>query len=80
MTSGPRWVKRWSDARETNESAREREAVAAMASANEWPVLNDMEKKGHYPDALYEYAAAMPKGDWYGRPLTGRRGRRAATP
>ena len=30
-----------------------------------------MEKQGGYPDVLYEYAAAMPSGEWYGRPLTG---------
>ena len=65
------WFKRWSDARETNERAKEREAVTAMATAREWPVLNEMEAKGHYPDVLYEFVAAMPKGDWYGRPLTG---------
>jgi hypothetical protein len=65
------WFKRWSDARETNDRAKEREAVTAMATAKDWPVLGEMEKKGAYPDVLYEYAAAMPKGDWDGRPLTG---------
>jgi hypothetical protein len=65
------WFKRWSDARETNDRAKEREAVTAMATAKDWPVLGEMEKKGAYPDVLYEYVAAMPKGDWYGRPLTG---------
>jgi len=65
------WFRHWSDARETNDRAKEREAVTAMATAKDWPLLNEMEKKGDYPDVLYEFAAAMPKGDWYGRPLTG---------
>lgn len=65
------WFKRWSDAREANDRAKEREAVAAMVTAKNWPVLNQMENKGGYPDVLYEFVAAMPKGDWYGRPLTG---------
>ena len=41
-----------------------------MATAREWPVLNDIEAKA-LPDVLYEFVAAMPKGEWYGRPLTG---------
>jgi hypothetical protein len=65
------WFKRWSNARETNDRAKEREAITAMATAKEWPVLSEMGQKGAYPDVLYEYAAAMPNGDWYGRPLTG---------
>jgi hypothetical protein len=65
------WFKRWADAREEGDRAKEREATAAMATAKSWPVLHEMAKEGAYPDVLYEFAAAMPKGDWYGRPLAG---------
>ncbi|HMJ96901.1 MAG TPA: hypothetical protein VK486_13670 [Thermoleophilaceae bacterium] len=65
------WFKRWSDARTANDGLKEREATAAMATAKGWPILNEMAKEGAYPEVLMEYAAAMPSGDWYGRPLTG---------
>jgi hypothetical protein len=65
------WFKRWADAREKNDRVKEREATAAMATATGWPILHEMAKQGDYPDVLYEYAAAMPEGEWYGRPLTG---------
>ena len=65
------WFKRWAEARSENDRGKEREAIAAMATAKGWPVLHEMEKQGGYPDVLWEYAAAMPSGEWYGRPLTG---------
>jgi hypothetical protein len=66
-----RWFKRWSDARAANDRAKEREAVAALAGAREWPILKEMGKQGGYPSVLFELAAAMPSGEWYGRPLLG---------
>ena len=66
-----RWFKRWSDARGAHDRAKERGAVAALATAKNWPVLKEMAKQGGYPDVLIEFAAAMPSGEWYGRPLTG---------
>jgi hypothetical protein len=65
------WFKQWAEAREDGDRAKEREAVDAMATATGWAVLHEMEKAGDYPEVLYEYAAAMPEGKWYGRPLTG---------
>jgi hypothetical protein len=41
-----------------------------MATAKGWPILKEMTKEGDYPEVLIEFAAAMPSGDWYGRPLT----------
>jgi hypothetical protein len=63
------WFKRWADARRENDGAKEHAAVAAMATAKDWPVLNGMEEEGDYPEVLYAFAAAMRKGTWYGRPL-----------
>jgi hypothetical protein len=65
------WFKRWSDARTAHDRAKEREATAAMATAKGWPVLHEMAKQGEYPHVLLEFVAAMPSGDWYGRPLIG---------
>jgi hypothetical protein len=66
-----RWFKRWFDARQANDRVKEREAVAAMATAEHWPILKEMAKDGAYPDVLLDYARAMPSGRWYGRPLIG---------
>jgi uncharacterized protein YodC (DUF2158 family) len=65
------WFKRWSDARAANDGVKEREAIAAMATAKDWPILEEMAKEGGYPEVLLDFAAAMPAGDWYGRPLAG---------
>lgn len=65
------WFKRWSDARKANDGVAERQAIAAMATAKDWPVLNEMTKEGAYPEVLLAFAAAMPSGRLYGRPLLG---------
>jgi hypothetical protein len=40
-----------------------------MATAKDWPVLKEMTKEGAYPEVLLAFAAAMPSGEWHGRPL-----------
>jgi hypothetical protein len=65
------WFQRWSQARTTGNRARERRAIAALGTAKDWPILREMSKEGGYPEVLQEYAAAMPSGRWYGRPLEG---------
>ncbi len=65
------WIKRWSDARRRGDRAGVREAIAAMATAKDWPILEEMSKSGAYPEVLEQYAAKMPSGRWYGRPLEG---------
>lgn len=65
------WLKRWSDARRRGDGAGVRQAIAAMATARDWPILDEMAKSGAYPQVLYGYAAAMRSGRWAGRPLEG---------
>ena len=65
------WLKRWSDARRRGDAVGVREAIAAMATARDWPILHEMAKSGAYPQVLYGYAAAMRSGRWAGRPLEG---------
>ena len=48
-----------------------REAIAAMRTAKDWPILAEMAKQGDYPEVLLAFVKAMPSGDWYGRPLEG---------
>jgi hypothetical protein len=65
------WIRVWSQARRAGDTQTAEQAVAAMATAKHWPVLRQMSKSGAYPEVLEEYAAAMRKGNWYGRPLEG---------
>ena len=63
------WLKRWSDARSTGDSAGVQQAIAAMATAKDWPILREMSKSGEYPAVLEELAADMPSARWYNQPL-----------
>jgi hypothetical protein len=65
------WVKDWLQARRAGDRHGVDAAIAAMATAKTWPVLRAMEAQGAYPQVLEQYAAAMPSGEWYGRPLAG---------
>jgi hypothetical protein len=42
-----------------------------MATAKDWPILQEMAKSGAYPQVLEEFAAAMAGGLRAGRPLQG---------
>jgi hypothetical protein len=66
-----RWFKRWSEARRRGDSAGVQEAIDAMSTAKDWPVLREMAEKGAYPWVLERFAEAMPSGEWHGRPLEG---------
>jgi hypothetical protein len=65
------WFQLWSRARRAGDEQGVREAVAALRTAEDWPVLREMSKRGAYPHVLLEYVAALPSGRWYGRPLIG---------
>ena len=65
------WFQRWWQARRAGDEAGVREAIAAMRTAKRWPVLRQMSKAGAWTEVLGEFVAAMPSGDWYGRPLIG---------
>jgi hypothetical protein len=65
------WFERWWRGRRAGDEERVREAIAALRTAKNWPVLRKMAEQGGYPDVLEEYVAALPSGRWYGRPLIG---------
>jgi len=63
------WLKLWSDARSSGDAAGVQQAISAMATAPNWPILKEMSKSGGYPQVLEEMAADMPSGRWYNQPL-----------
>jgi hypothetical protein len=65
------WFQRWGHAREAGDQEAVQAAIAAMATAKRWPIVREMSTTGGYPEVMQEYAAAMPSGRWYGRPLLG---------
>ena len=65
------WLEQWSNARATGDEAKVKQAIDAMATAPSWPILQEMRAQGGYPEAVDDFAKAMPSGTWYGRPLEG---------
>jgi hypothetical protein len=63
------WFRQWGEDRSAGDTAGAAEAETALAGAQDWPVMREMETEGAYPQVLDEYAAALPSGRWYGRPL-----------
>jgi hypothetical protein len=65
------WFKLWSDARRSGDAAGVQRAIDALATAKDWPILQEMSNSGAYPQILEMLAAAMPSGLRSGRPLEG---------
>jgi hypothetical protein len=53
------WIDRWIAARRGGDEAVVREAVDAMATSTTWPVLQQMNEEGDYPEVVWGLAAAM---------------------
>jgi hypothetical protein len=62
------WLRQWGEAQRTGDTAAAAQAVQAMATAKHWPILQEMNPDGDYPEVIWEDAAAMPQGyyDWHG--------------
>jgi len=65
------WFQRWERGRRSGDEQKVREAIAALNTAKDWPVVREMSTAGGYPGVLLDYVEAMPSGQWYGRPLIG---------
>jgi len=66
------WIERWVAARRAGDEAGERAAVDAMATSSTWPVLQEMDAEGDYPEVLWELATAMKTNGSVpaGKPMT----------
>lgn len=53
------WIEQWLDARRSRDGRSQREAVAAMQTARRWPILQEMNADGDYPEVVWQYADAM---------------------
>jgi hypothetical protein len=58
------WFRQWGQARRTGDEAAAAEAVQAMGTSRQWPILREMNRDGDYPELVWQLAAAMPSGFW----------------
>jgi hypothetical protein len=56
------WIDQWVAARKAGDAAAERSAVAALASAREWPLLRELNAQGDYPEVVWELADGVANG------------------
>lgn len=61
------WLDEFRSAQAAGDAARAGEAARVLGTSREWPVLQDMEATGFYPDAIWDFAdqvaaGAVPQG------------------
>jgi hypothetical protein len=57
------WIDQLASARERGDAAASDEAVRALASSRSWPVLQEMNAEGDYPEVLWDFADRIVDGD-----------------
>lgn len=57
-----RWIAAYTQARSAGDDPAARDAVEAMATSRQWPVLQEMDAEGDYPEVVWEYADEMAAG------------------
>lgn len=56
------WVERWQQGTRAGNEAEAAEAVAALQSSKDWPILLEMNDQGDYPEVLWEIADKVSAG------------------
>jgi hypothetical protein len=56
------WLDQWTAAKQSGDTAKATEAVAAMKTSRTWKVLLEMAKMGRYPDSIWDYADSIANG------------------
>jgi hypothetical protein len=62
------WLDDYAKAERLGDAARQADAAAALATARQWPVLDEMAGTGDWPDLVWQLADEMATGDpqdWY---------------
>ncbi|TCC66421.1 hypothetical protein E0H73_05955 [Kribbella pittospori] len=55
------WLDQWTAAKKSGDKTKVAEAVAAMKTSHNWPILKEMAKDGDYPRILWEFADDIAK-------------------
>ena len=56
------WFRQWGEGVRSGDEAAVEEAVKAMGTAKQWPILREMTKEGDWSYVIWEDAKWMPKG------------------
>jgi hypothetical protein len=66
------WIEQWLDARRAGDESGAQQAVTAMATSHQWPILLEIDEEGDYPEFLGDIADAMASDGVVmgGKPLT----------
>ena len=56
------WISEFAAARTAGDQARADEAVRVMGTSRQWPVLQQMNPSGDYPEVVWDYADTMAGG------------------
>ncbi|CAI9412431.1 hypothetical protein [Nocardioides sp. T2.26MG-1] len=56
------WLADFDEAHSAGDQQRMDRAAAALATARDWPVLQDMEERGDYAEVVYDYADQVARG------------------
>ncbi|MDN4173488.1 hypothetical protein QWY28_11075 [Nocardioides sp. SOB77] len=57
------WIEEFRAARQAGDEERAQEAVDVLASSRQWPVLREMDARGDYPEAIWDYADEVARGE-----------------
>ncbi|MDF1605095.1 hypothetical protein [Nocardioides sp. YIM 152315] len=56
------WLDEYADATRAGDERRAQRAAGVLTSAQDWPVLDDMNARGDYPEVIWEYADQVVAG------------------
>jgi len=56
------WIAEFADAKGSGDQGRADEAARVMGTSRQWPILNQMNADGDYPEVVWEYADTMAGG------------------
>ncbi|GGO79338.1 hypothetical protein [Nocardioides deserti] len=57
------WIEEFRAANQAGDQQRAQEATDVLASSRQWPVLLDMDARGDYPEAVWDYADQVARGE-----------------
>jgi hypothetical protein len=55
------WLDQWTAAKKSGDTVKAAEAVTAMKTSHDWPILKEMAKDGGYPRAIWYFADLIAK-------------------
>ncbi len=64
------WLDRWTEGLAKGDHAEVQQAKDALATSHDWPILQEMDKQGDYPEAIWDFAKDRLGGSGMGRNTT----------